>query len=93
MNRKAAKLVAPRKFEMIQEPIRPLQDNEVLLRVLSCGLCHSDFPAYHGESRIARTPDGIPYMDTNCQTPSRWAMNPPGIVEEVGKAVQGIQTG
>jgi threonine dehydrogenase-like Zn-dependent dehydrogenase len=93
MNRRAAKLVAPRKFEIIEEPIRPLQDNEVLLRVLSCGLCHSDFPAYHGESRIARTPDGIPYMDTNLQYPFEVGHEPSGIVEEVGKAVKGFKSG
>ena len=93
MKRRAAKLVAPRKFELIEEPIRPLQDNEILLRVLSCGLCHSDFPAYHGESRIARTPEGIPYMDTDLQYPFEVGHEPSGIVEEVGKTVKGFKPG
>jgi threonine dehydrogenase-like Zn-dependent dehydrogenase len=93
MNRRAAKLVAPRKFEMIEEPIRPLLDGEVLLRVLSCGLCHSDFPAYRGESRIARTTDDIPYMDTNLQYPFEVGHEPSGVVEDVGKAVKGLKPG
>jgi threonine dehydrogenase-like Zn-dependent dehydrogenase len=93
MNRRAAKLVAPRKFEIIEEPIRPLQENEVLLRVVSCGICHSDFPAYHGKSRIARAPDGVPYMDTNLQYPFEVGHEPSGIVEDVGWAVKGLKPG
>jgi len=93
MKRRAAKLVAPRRFEMIEEPLRPLQDNEILLRVLSCGLCHSDFPAYHGESRIARTPEGIPYMDTDLKFPFEVGHEPSGLVEDVGKAVKDFKPG
>jgi D-arabinose 1-dehydrogenase-like Zn-dependent alcohol dehydrogenase len=69
MNRRAAKLVGPRKFEIMEEAIRPLKENEVLLRVLSCGLCHSDIPAFNGQSHIARMPDGTPYMETNLKYP------------------------
>jgi len=93
MKRRAAKLVAPRKFEIIEEPLRPLNDKEILLRVLSCGLCHSDFPAYHGESRIARTPEGIPYMDTDLKFPFEVGHEPSGIVEDVGKAVKDFKPG
>jgi len=93
MKRRAAKLVAPRKFEIMEESIRPLNENEVLLRILSCGLCHSDMPAYHGESHIARTPDGIPYMETNLQYPFEVGHEPSGVIEDVGKAVKDFQPG
>lgn len=93
MKRRAAKLVGPRKFEIMEEPIRPLNDNEVLLRVLSCGLCHSDMPAFIGEDRIARTPEGIPYMDTHFQYPFEVGHEPSGVIEDVGKAVKGLKPG
>jgi len=93
MNRIVAKLVAPRRFEIIEEPIRPLDENEVRLRVLSCGLCHSDMPPYRGESRIARTPEGIPFMDTDLKYPFEVGHEPSGVVEEVGKAVKGFKPG
>ena len=93
MKRRAAKLVGPRKFEIVEEPIRPLKDNEVLLRVLSCGLCHSDMPAFIGEDRIARTPEGVPYMDTHFQYPFEVGHEPSGVIEDVGKAVKGFKPG
>jgi len=93
MNRKAAKLVAPRKFEIIEEAVRPLKENEVLLRIVSSGLCHSEIPAFNGESRIARTPDGTPYMDVNLQYPFEVGHEPTGIVEDVGKAVKDFKRG
>lgn len=93
MRRRAAKLVAPMKFEIVEEEIRPLQENEVLLRVLSCGLCHSDMPAYHGESTIARTPKGIPYMEKNLQFPFEVGHEPSGVIEDVGKGVKDFKPG
>ncbi len=93
MKRRAAKLVAPRKFEIFEETIRPINDNEILLRVRSCGLCHSDMPAYQGESRIARTPEGIPYMDTDLKFPFEVGHEPSGVVEDVGKAVKDFKPG
>jgi threonine dehydrogenase-like Zn-dependent dehydrogenase len=93
MKRRVAKLVAPKRFEIVEEPIRPLQENEVLLRILSCGLCHSDMPAYHGESHMARTPDGTPYMETNLQYPFEVGHEPSGLIEDVGKAVKEFKPG
>ena len=63
-----------------------------------CGSCPvvyaiPTFPAYHGESRIARTPDGIPYMDTNLQYPFEIGHEPFGVVEAVGKGVKGFKPG
>jgi threonine dehydrogenase-like Zn-dependent dehydrogenase len=93
MNRRAAKLVGPRKFEIMEEPIRPLKENEVLLRVLSCGLCHSDIPAFNGQSHIARMPDGTPYMETNLKYPFEVGHEPAGVIEEVGKGVKDFKPG
>ncbi len=93
MKRKAAKLVAPKQFEIVEEPIRPLKENEVLLRIVSSGLCHSDMPAYHGESRINRTPEGIPYMDTDLKYPFEIGHEPSGIIEDVGSGVKDFRPG
>lgn len=93
MKRRAAKLVGPRRFEIVEEPIRALNENEVLLRILSCGICHSDIPAYHGESYVAWTPDGNPYMETNLKYPLEIGHEPSGVIEAVGKAVKAFQAG
>jgi len=65
----------------------------VLLRIVSCGLCHSDVPAYQGERHIARKPDGTPYMQTDLQYPFEVGHEPTGVIEAVGKAVKDFKPG
>ncbi|MFC2075725.1 zinc-binding dehydrogenase [candidate division KSB1 bacterium] len=45
----AAKLVAPRKFEFVEEPIPAPGPDEVLIEIVSCGVCMSEAPIYSGE--------------------------------------------
>jgi L-iditol 2-dehydrogenase len=49
MKRKIAKLIKPREFEIIEEEIKPLKNNEVLIEIVSCGLCHSEMEVYEGK--------------------------------------------
>ena len=52
MKRTRAMLIAPERFELIEEEIPPLREDEVLYKTISVGLCHSDIPAYHGTSAM-----------------------------------------
>jgi threonine dehydrogenase-like Zn-dependent dehydrogenase len=52
MKRRVAKIVKPKKFEIIEEELPKLKEDEVLLRIQSCGLCHSDVPVYLGEKQL-----------------------------------------
>jgi threonine dehydrogenase-like Zn-dependent dehydrogenase len=93
MKRKAALLVEPRKFDIVEEEIEPLKDNEILVRVISSGLCHTDLPAYNGVSTIAMGKDGLPYKQSPVAFPTILGHEPVGVVEEVGKNVQDFKAG
>jgi len=49
MKRKIAKLIKPKEFDIIEEEIRPLEDNEILVEITSCGVCHSEMEIYEGK--------------------------------------------
>jgi threonine dehydrogenase-like Zn-dependent dehydrogenase len=93
MNRKVAKLIGPKKFEIRVEPIPNLADYEVLMKVIAVGLCHSDMPAYKGRSNIAYTMDGKPYMETDLEYPMGVGHEPIGIIEKIGSKVINFKPG
>ena len=43
-----AKLVAPKKIELVEEELRPLEDDEVLIEIAACGICQSEMGIYDG---------------------------------------------
>jgi len=47
--RKLAKLVEPRKYKIFEEELRSIKNNELLVKIHSCGLCHSEMAMYKGE--------------------------------------------
>ena len=49
----AAKIVAPRTFDFVEEELPALGANDVLVRMDAVGLCHSDLPRYTGRATIA----------------------------------------
>ena len=53
MKRRVAKIVEPKRFEIVEEELPKLMDDQILLRIKSCGLCHSDVPVYLGEKQLA----------------------------------------
>ena len=53
MKATSAKIVAPRTFEFVEEELPALGDNEILIKMDSVGLCHSDLPRYTGKATIA----------------------------------------
>lgn len=49
LTRKIVKLVEPGKFEIFEEELRSIKENELLVKIHSCGLCHSEMAMYRGE--------------------------------------------
>jgi threonine dehydrogenase-like Zn-dependent dehydrogenase len=89
MKRRVAQLVGPKQFEVIEEELQPLKANEYLVKILSVGLCHSEIPAYLGKSTIAVNNKGEYIKDEDMRYPIQLGHEPIGIVEEVGKDLQG----
>jgi len=85
MKMKAAVLVGPRKIEVQLVELPALTATQVLVRVTSCGLCHSEVGRYLGK---ATTWKGDPLT-----FPDRLGHEPAGIVEEVGSAIEGFKAG
>ncbi|MCR4392978.1 MAG: alcohol dehydrogenase catalytic domain-containing protein [Dehalococcoidales bacterium] len=82
---KAAFIVAPRKFEIRDIPMPPMDDNKILVKIAACGVCSSDMSAYKdslSEEMKKRNP-----------FPRRSGHEPAGTVVEVGKNVKGFKVG
>jgi threonine dehydrogenase-like Zn-dependent dehydrogenase len=88
MKKRVAQIIAPKQFEVIEEEIQPIKSNELLAKVISIGLCHSDVPAYLGKSTIAVNDKGE-YIKGEIKYPVRVGHEPIGIVEEVGEDLKG----
>jgi len=91
--RKIAKLVAPKRFEVMEEPLRSPKENEILIRILSAGLCHSEMPTYLGKSAIAIREDGTYFKNENIKYPVELGHESVGVIEEVGSAVKNFKAG
>jgi len=89
MKRKVAQLIASKQFEIIEEEIQPIKANEILVKIISVGLCHSDIPAYLGKSTIVINDKGEYIKDEDMRYPIRLGHEPIGIIEEVGKELKG----
>jgi 2-desacetyl-2-hydroxyethyl bacteriochlorophyllide A dehydrogenase len=76
---KLAVLRAPRAFEVVDEPVPQIADDEVLVRVAYCGVCTSELDMWDGTAGIAfpRTP----------------GHEVSGVVEQVGAQVGGFAPG
>lgn len=93
MKRRVAKLVSARNFEILEEAIPDLADNEVLIKVLASGICHTEMPLFNGLRNIVLTKDGKSYVETEFEFPVGAGHEPVGIVEEVGKKVDNFKPG
>ena len=93
MKRRVAKLVSSRNFEIINETIPDLADNEVLLKVLASGICHTEMPLFSGLRNIVLTKDGKSYVETEFEFPVGAGHEPVGIVEKVGNKVDNFKPG
>lgn len=91
--RRVARLVASKKFEIAEQPLESPNPNEISLRILAVGLCHSEMPTYLGQSAIAVREDGSYFKDEDLQYPLEMGHEPVGVVEAVGKEVRGFNQG
>jgi len=83
-----AKIVAPRQFDFVEETLPPLTDTQVLMKVLSCGVCSSEIPVYTGAA-IGTLGVSFRYREY----PADLGHEVVGEVLEVGEAVRGIKVG
>ena len=93
MRRTTAYLTEAEKFDFIEEDIPALAPDDVLYRTLSVGLCHSDIPAYLGESEIVRSEHPYPSMRRGVKFPTVLGHEPVCVVEDVGSAVTKFKPG
>lgn len=87
MKRIKAKLTGPKHFELFEETLPELGDHEILLKMVSVGLCHSDIPAYFGTSAMGKHPLGFEAMVKEIRYPIGLGHEPVGIVQQTGRAV------
>ncbi len=92
MKRKIAKLVEPRKFQIFDEEIRPIEDDEMLIQTVSAGLCHSDTNIFTGYANIVYNKYG-----NMCKGPMEYPIEfghePIGIVLETGRNIKKFKVG
>jgi threonine dehydrogenase-like Zn-dependent dehydrogenase len=88
-----AKLTGPKHFELFEEEIPKLKEDEILLKMISVGLCHSDIPAYYGTSAMGKHPLGFEAMVKEINYPMGLGHEPVAEVIEVGGAVTKFRVG
>jgi 2-desacetyl-2-hydroxyethyl bacteriochlorophyllide A dehydrogenase len=104
MQVKVAVLVRARTFEIDEVELPPLDDRQVLVKVLSCGLCHSEIPTYLGRSQSKRRPGTVEtygkmlssrglYAQPGVDYPVLLGHEPVGVVVDRGKAVKDLDVG
>ena len=104
MRVKIASLVAEKRFAVEEQELPPLGEDQVLVEVLSCGLCHSEVPTYLGMRQSKRRPGteetcgkalssrGL-YAREGVDYPVLLGHEPVGKVVDRGRAVKSLQIG
>ena len=93
MKRKIALLVAPQRFELIEEEIPPVGEKELLVKIVTSGLCHSDMPSWLGTRAQILNEDDSSSTVSPPPFPIRFGHEAQGIVEELGSKVTGFKVG
>ncbi|HEX2051870.1 MAG TPA: zinc-binding dehydrogenase [Actinomycetota bacterium] len=77
---RVARLTAPGRFEVVDEPVAPLGRDDVLLRVTACGVCASELDMFTG-------------LEGHATYPWYPGHEVAGVVERVGDDVAGLAPG
>lgn len=96
MKRRVAKVIEPKKFEIFEEELPKLNNDQILLRIKSCGLCHSDVPVYSGEKQwIVENLKGKTKFIVNdhVKFPAIVGHEPVAVVEDIGKNISEFEVG
>ena len=92
MKRTIAYLVEPKRFELFDEELRPIADDEMLIQTISSGLCHSDVNVYMGKANIVYNKYGNMCMG-DMEYPVAFGHEPIGVVVETGKDIKKFKKG
>lgn len=93
MKRRVAVQTAPRTLEIIEETIPALGPKDVLVKISSIGLCHSDVPQYFGKSSMGSDHHNRRAMKSPVEYPTYIGHEPVGTVVDVGKDVTSVRPG
>lgn len=77
---KSARFYAPNDFRIEEISIPEIGENDILVKVAGCGVCHSDLHIINGELPLPRTPITLGHEVG-------------GYVEKVGRCVEGVSEG
>ncbi|WP_235426974.1 zinc-binding dehydrogenase [Cohnella kolymensis] len=83
MNMKASVIAGPQKSEIAEVPIPVIGDEEVLIRVIVCGVCASELHPWTA---------GAGWLEASGQQPI-FGHEPVGVIESVGSRVYGFSVG
>lgn len=86
-------LTGPKQLEIVEEEIPVVGDNQILVKMISSGLCHSDVPPYLGISAKGVNRQGNRTMAEKVEYPAAIGHEPVGEVLEVGKNVKRFKVG
>jgi threonine dehydrogenase-like Zn-dependent dehydrogenase len=88
MKRISAKVVSPKKIELIEEDIPSLAADDVLIKVAACGICQTEIPAYDGSVQ------GKPGVSFRYRSfPSDLGHEVSGIIADIGSNVTNVKIG
>lgn len=94
MKIREAMVVAPRKIDFFEREMPKLADDEVLLKTISIGMCHTDLPTFLGNLGVSVSKHGFPRMGVGEPVfPASLGHEPVAEVVEVGKDVKNFRVG
>lgn len=94
MKANRAMIVAPRKIELVEEELPVLADDQVLLKTVSVGMCHTDLPSFLGTMGVTPSKYGYARLGVGKQIfPTSVGHEPVAEVVEVGKNVTNFSVG
>ncbi len=94
MKVRQAMVVAPRRIEIFETELPKLADDEILMKTISVGMCHTDLPTFLGSVGISVSKYGYTRMGVGEPVfPTGLGHEPVAEVVEVGKAVKNFRPG
>jgi threonine dehydrogenase-like Zn-dependent dehydrogenase len=90
---KKALVVGKRQIEFVEEEVPALGERDVLLKMVSVGICHTDLPTYLGSIGRSVSKHGFMRVGGEAAFPAPSGHEPVCVVADVGKSVTGYKVG
>lgn len=87
-----AMVTEPQKIEFIEQDLPELKEDEVLIRMDSVGLCHTDLPRFLGQHELGISKEGYRQVKP-VQFPCTLGHEPVGTIVAIGKNVTKFSVG